>query len=197
MIKKRHLHRRKAPERCFIVYSKSRFLRQADFLRCLDTYLYVRGWIYEQSLICYFLNIVLACCLLVIGRTEGVTGRDRSAGQRSGNGVCRAGQRAKISKNRRAARRKKSFLRAFSDFFKKLFRAQNPCYRLFSPVLRTPTRACVFIIFEKIAPKNFFEKSVDTVRTECYTVSTVKERHPAGRLDRDSAHCIGHGARPL
>lgn len=43
-------------------------------MRCQDTYLYVRSWIYEQSLICYFLNIVLACCLLVIGRTEGTTG---------------------------------------------------------------------------------------------------------------------------
>lgn len=39
MIKKRHLHRRKVPERCFIVYSKSRFSDQADFLRCQDTYL--------------------------------------------------------------------------------------------------------------------------------------------------------------
>ena len=29
MIKKRHLHRRKVPERCFIVYSKSRFSDQA------------------------------------------------------------------------------------------------------------------------------------------------------------------------
>lgn len=39
LIKKRHLHRRKVPERCFIVYSKSRFLDQAHFLRCQDTYL--------------------------------------------------------------------------------------------------------------------------------------------------------------
>ena len=111
---------------------------------------------------------MLACCLLVIGRTEGVTGRDRSAGQRSGNGVCRAGQRAKISKNRRAARRKKSFLRAFSDFFKKLFRAQNLCFLLFSPVLRTTTRACVFIIFEKNCLKKFFEKPIDSYAYSAY-----------------------------
>ena len=116
-------------------------------MRCQDTYLYARSWIYEQSLICYFLNIVLVYPVRCqIGGTEG---RDR------------AGQRAEISKNRRAARREKSFLRAFSDFFKKLLRVQNPCFRLFSPVLRTPTRACVFIIFEKNRLKNFFEKGVD------------------------------------
>lgn len=95
-------------------------------MRCQDTYLYVRSWIYEQSLICYFLNIVLACCLLVIGRTEG--------GILKKIGVQHDG---------------KIFFARFSDFFKKLFRALNPCFRLFSPVLRTPTRACVFIIFEK------------------------------------------------
>ena len=77
--------------------------------------------------------------------------------------LCRSGarQRAKISKNRCAARREKSFLRAFSDFFKKLFRVQNPCFRLLSPVLRTTTRACVFIIFEKNSSKKFFKKGVD------------------------------------
>ena len=168
-------------------------------MRCQDTYLYARSWIYEQSLICYFLNIVLAYPVRCqIGKTEGVTGRDRSAGQRSGNGVCRTGQRAKISKNRRAARRKKSFLRAFSDFFKKLFRVQNPCFRLFSPVLRTSTRACVFIIFEKNSLKNFFQKPVDIRCTRCYTVYTVKERYSTGQLDRDGAHRIGRGVgRPV
>lgn len=81
MIEKRHLHRCKVPERCFIVYSKSRFLDQADFLRCQDTYLYARSWIYEQSLICYFLNIVLVYPVRCqIGGTEG---RDR-AGQIGG-----------------------------------------------------------------------------------------------------------------
>lgn len=88
-----------------------------------------------------------------IGRTEG---RDRG---RTG---------AKISKNRRAARREKSFLRVFSDFFKKLFRAQNPCFRLFSPVLRTTTRACVFIIFEKNCLKKFFEKPIDSYAYSAY-----------------------------
>lgn len=100
----------------------------------------------------------------------------RSAGQRGGNGVCGAGQRggtegatgAKISKNRREARREKSFLRVFSDFFKKLFRAQNPCFRLFSPVLRTTTRACVFIIFEKNCLKKFFEKPIDSYAYSAY-----------------------------
>ena len=61
-------------------------------------------------------------------------------------------------KNRCAARRGKSFLRAFSDFFKKLFHAQNLYFRLFSPVLRTTTRACVFIIFEKKQLEKFFWK---------------------------------------
>lgn len=168
MIKKRHLHRRKVPEHCFIVYSKSRFFEQADFLRCQDTYLYARSWIYEQSLICYFLNMVLVYPVRCqIGGTEGATGRDRSAGQR-----------AKISKNRSAARRKKSFLRAFSDFFKKLFRAQNPCFRLFLPVLRTTTRACVFIIFEKNSSKNFFKKGVDKGVHPRYNGDTPRGVHP-------------------
>lgn len=56
----------------------------------------------------------------------------------------------------------KNFFRAlFLIFSKKLFRAQNLCFRLFSPVLRTTTRACVFIIFEKNGSKIFFEKGVD------------------------------------
>lgn len=76
-------------------------------------------------------------------------------------GTTEGGTGGKISKNRGAARRGKSFLRAFSDFFKKLFRAQNLCFRLFSPVLRTTTRACVFIIFEKNALKNIFQKPID------------------------------------
>lgn len=121
-------------------------------MRCQDTYLYARSWIYEQSLICYFLNIVLVYLSSVDRRDRG---RDR-AGQIGGHGVCRAGQRAEFSKNRCAARREKSFLRAFSDFFKKLFRVQNLCFRLFSPVLRTTTRACVFIIFEKKQSEKFF-----------------------------------------
>lgn len=76
-------------------------------------------------------------------------------------GTTEGGTGGKISKNRRAARREKFFSRAFSDFFKKLFRAQNLCFCLFSPVLRTTTRACVFIIFEKKQSKKFFEKGVD------------------------------------
>lgn len=100
----------------------------------------------------------------------------RSAGTEGGNSTCRAGQRArqraKISKNRCAARREKSFLRAFSDFFKKLFRVQNLCFRLFSPVLRTTTRACVFIIFEKNSPKNF-SKNLLTVVCTTAIIGTV------------------------
>lgn len=56
---------------------------------------------------------------------------------------------------------KNLFLRAFSDFFKKLFRAQNHCFRLFSPVLE-PLRARAFSLsLKKNSPKNFFEKPVD------------------------------------
>ena len=121
-------------------------------MRCQDTYLYARSWIYEQSLICYFLNIVLVYLSSVDRRDRG---RDR-AGQIGGHGVCRAGQRAEFSKNRGAARRKNFFCALFLIFFKKLFRVQNLCFRLFSPVLRTTTRACVFIIFEKKQSEKFF-----------------------------------------
>lgn len=108
----------------------------------------------------------------------------RSAGQRGGTGRDRsAGQRAENSKNRRAARRKKFFLRAFSDFFKKLFRAQNPCFRLFSPVLRTTTRACVFIIFEKNSPKNFLKKGL----TRGYTRAIMETLQGGTPQDRRTA----------
>ena len=79
----------------------------------------------------------------------------------------------------RAARRKKSFLRAFSDFLKKLFRAQNPCFRLFSPVLRTTMRACVFIIFEKNALKNIFQKPIDSWCTNAYNRHCQQDRGTA------------------
>lgn len=55
---------------------------------------------------------------------------------------------------------KNLFLRAFSDFFKKLFRTLKPYFHLFSPVLRTTTRACVFIIFEKTPLKFFLKKGL-------------------------------------
>lgn len=118
---------------------------------------------------CYFLNILLVYPVRCqIGGTEGATGRDRSA---------------KISKNRRAARREKSFLRAFSDFFKKLFHVQNPCFRLFSPVLRTSTRACVFIIFEKNSSKNFFKKGL----TRGYTRAIMETLQGGTPQDRRTA----------
>ena len=85
-----------------------------------------------------------------------------------------ARQRAEISKNRRAARRKKFFFALFLIFFKKLFRVQNPCFRLFSLVLRTSTRACVFIIFEKNSSKNFFKKGVDKGRPKVYYRDTPR-----------------------
>lgn len=115
----------------------------------------------------------------------------RSAGQRArqggtdrrdrGAGTVYAGRDRgrKISKNRVAARRKKSFLRAFSDFFKKLFHVQNLCFRLFSPVLRTTTRACVFIIFEKNSPKNIFKKPIDSRVHDCYNGHCQQDRGTA------------------
>lgn len=151
MIKKRHLHRRKVPERCFIVYSKSRFFEQADFLRCQDTYLYARNWIYEQSLICYFLNIVLVYLSSVDRRDRG---RDR-AGQIGGHGVCRAGQRAEFSKNRGAARRKKFFCALFLIFSKNFSAFKTrvfACFHLFCE----PLRARAFSLSLKKRPQKIF-----------------------------------------
>lgn len=63
---------------------------------------------------------------------------------------------------------KNLFCAFFLIFSKKLFRAQNLCFLLFSPVLRTTTRACVFIIFEKNCPKKFFEKPIDSYAYSAY-----------------------------
>lgn len=83
----------------------------------------------------------------------------------------------------------------FSKNFSALKTSVFACFHLFCE----PLRARAFSLsLKKLPPKIFFEKSVDTVRTGCYTVSTVKERHPSGRLDRDGAHRIGRGVgRPV
>ena len=92
---------------------------------------------------------------------------------------------------------KNLFCALFLIFSKNFSTLKTPYLLLFSPVLRTPTRACVFIISEKRRLKIFLKKPVDIRCTRCYTVYTVKERHPAGRLDRDGVHRIGRGARPV
>ena len=69
------------PERCFIVYSKSRFLKRADFL-CVKTPIFTPkvGYMNSRSYVIF---------LTYYWRTLSAV---RSAGQRGGNGVCRAGQ---------------------------------------------------------------------------------------------------------
>lgn len=155
-----------------MVYSKSRFFEQADFIG-VKTPIFTPevGYMNSRS---YVIFLTWYLCTLSAVRSAGQRAR-----QRGGNRVCRAGQRAEISKNRCAARREKSFLRAFSDFFKKLFRAQNRCFRLFSPVLRTTTRACVFIIFEKNSPKNIFKKPIDSYAYSAYNRHCQQDRGTA------------------
>lgn len=173
MIKKRHLHRRKVPERCFIVYSKSRFFEQADFLRCQDTYLYARSWIYEQSLICYFLNMVLVYPVRCqIGGTEGATGRDRSAGQR-----------AKISKNRSAARRKNLFCALFLIFSKNFSALKTHVFACFC-LFCEPLRARAFSLsLKKTARKIFSKKGL----TRGYTRAIMETLQGGTPQDRRTA----------
>lgn len=92
-------------------------------------------------------------------------GRDRSARQRADRG--RKFQKIGVQHDG-----KNLFCALFLIFSKKLFRAQNPCFRLFSPVLRTPTRACVFIIFEKNGSK-IFSKNLLTVVCTTAIIGTV------------------------
>lgn len=98
---------------------------------------------------------------------------------RSGRGAVGARQGAEFSKIGAQHAPKKYFLRVFSDFFKKLFRVQNLCFLLFSPVLRTTTRACVFIIFEKNSPKNIFKKPIDSYAYSAYNRHCQQDRGTA------------------
>lgn len=110
-----------------------------------------RSWTYEYPLICYFLNIVLvylSAVPLSIDVTEGGNGVCR-AGQRARQ---RAGQRAKISKNRRAARRKKSFFARFFWFFQKTFPRSKP---MFSPVFACFTNHYARVRFHYLWKKRF------------------------------------------
>lgn len=154
MIEKRHLHRWKVPKRCFIVYSKSRFLRQADFLRCLDTYLYAWSWIYEQSLICYFLNIVLVYPVSVDRQDRG---HDR--GTRCCLGAVYAGRdRGRKFQKIGAQHDGKNLFCAFFLIFSKNLSALKTCifacFRLFCE----PLRARAFSLSLKKLPPNFFWK---------------------------------------
>lgn len=155
MIKKRHLHRRKVPERCFIVYSKSLFSDQADFLGVLTPIFTPEvGYMNSRSYVIFL--TYCWCTLSAVDRHD--RGRDR-AGQGARQG-------AKISKNRYAARRKNLFLRAFSDFFKNFYALKTPvfaCFRLFCEPLRA---RAISLYFKKNGSKNFFEKGVDSM-TSC------------------------------
>ena len=152
LIKKRHLHRRKVPERCFIVYSKSRFLDQAHFLRCQDTYLCTWSWIYEQSLICYFLNMVLVYPVRCqIGGTEG-----REQCMQGGTGG------ENLKKSAHSTPQKKYFFRVF---LKKFFRA----YILF-PLLYQKKE-------KKLPPKIFWKKGLTWDAPRC-TIETLQGGRP-------------------
>ena len=170
MIKKRHLHRRKVPERCFIVYSKSRFSDQARSVHFCAFCAFLCFFALVENPVdnCFSLWITLYHAVFNTTSLLVYSVRCPSV-NRGGVPSWRGAVGARCC---RAARRKKSFLRAFSDFFKKLFRVQNLCFRLFSPVLRTTTRACVFIIFEKNSPKNF-SKNILTVVCTTAIIGTV------------------------
>lgn len=144
----RHLHRWKVRYTDFVVYSKSRFLSRPIFLRCLDTYLCTWGWIYEQSLICYFFNVVLVYCPPVqIGGTEGVTGHDRGRNFKK-IGVQHDG---------------KNF---FARFFWKNFFARIYCFRYFIKKKE-----------KKLPPKFFWKKGLTWDAPRC-TIETLQEGRP-------------------
>lgn len=94
------------------------------------------------------------CTLSAVGR------RGRSAGQ----------IRAKISKNRCAARRKNLFLRAFSDFSKNFYALKTPvfaCFRLFCEPLRA---RAISLYLKKRLEKFFLQTCWHTVYTVLYCV---------------------------
>ena len=177
MIKKRHLHRRKVPERCFIVYSKSRFSDQARsvyfcaFCAFLCFFAPVENSVDNHfSLWITLYHIVLNTTSLLVysvrcpsvnpGAVLSGRGavRARCCQGATGGGILKKSARSTPQKN------------IFSAFFlKKFFRA----YILF-PLLYQKKR-------EKIAPKNFLKKGVDMGRPKVYYRDTPRgtpQRHP-------------------
>ena len=144
-------------------------------MRCQDTYLCTKNRhrvYYVENPVDNHFSMWITLCHIVFNTMSLLVYSVRCPSVN--RGAVLSGRGAVGARCCHAARRKKSFLRAFSDFFKKLFCAQNLCFRLFSPVLRTPTRACVFIIFEKNASKNFLKKGVDMGRPKVYYRDTPR-----------------------
>lgn len=161
MIKKRHLHRRKVPERCFIVYSKSRFFEQADFLRCqAPIFTPEVGYMNSRS---YVIFLTWYWCTL--------------------SAVRSAGQRAKISKNRSAARRKNLFCALFLIFSKNFSALKTHVFACFC-LFCEPLRARAFSLsLKKTARKIFSKKGL----TRGYTRAIMETLQGGTPQDRRTA----------
>lgn len=127
-------------------------------MRCQDTYLYARSWIYEQSLICYFLNMVLVHPVRVRSagqraRQGGTDRRDRGAGTvYAGRDRGRKFQKIGVQHDG-----KNLFCALFLIFSKNFSAFKTPvfaCFRLFYE----PLRARAFSLSLKKTARKIFSK---------------------------------------
>ena len=150
------------PKHCFIVYSKSRFLRQADFLRCQDTYLCTKNrhrvYLVENPVDnCFSLWITLYHA--VFNTTSPLVYSVRCPSVNPGAVLSWRGAVVQHAP-------KKYFFRVFSE-------------KIFSRVYIVSVTLSKKR--EKIAPKNFLEKRVDMGRPKVYYRDTPRgtpQRHP-------------------